>query len=59
MDVMGKERKKSYIHKAIELLEENGFRVFKAEEEVDEGLPYQGGGIIQLGMVPQELVEDN
>ncbi|MDR0718129.1 MAG: hypothetical protein LBF78_00730 [Treponema sp.] len=54
---MGDE-KKSNIHKAIELLEENGFYVFKAEEEVSEdGYPYPGEGTIELKMVRQERVK--
>jgi hypothetical protein len=50
--------KNSYIRKAIELLEDNGFYVFKAEEEIaEEGYPYPVGGIIELKMVPNELVK--
>jgi hypothetical protein len=53
--------KNSYIRKAIELLEENGFYVFEAKEELDpdDGYPYPGGGTIELKMVPQELLKNN
>jgi hypothetical protein len=53
--------KNSYIRKAIELLEDNGFYVFKAEEELDpdEGYPYPGGGTIELKMIPKELLKHN
>jgi hypothetical protein len=53
--------KKSSIRKALELLEDNGFYVFKAEEDLDleGGCSYPWEGAIKLEMVPKEVLKNN
>ncbi|MDR0709303.1 MAG: hypothetical protein LBF77_04475 [Spirochaetaceae bacterium] len=54
------DKEKTRIQKAIDLLEENGFYVFKAEEEADpDGRVFFKRGTIQLRIVPKELIEKN
>jgi hypothetical protein len=55
------EQKKSYIRRALDLLEENGFYVFKVEEDIDidDGYPYPEGGAIKLEMIPKEALKNN
>ena len=46
---------KSVIQKIVDLLEENGYHVFKAEEEIDERDGICGtapSGVIQLRIAP-------
>jgi hypothetical protein len=55
------DQKKSCIRRALDLLEDNGFYVFKVEEDIDleDGYPYPGGGTIKIEMVPKEALKNN
>jgi hypothetical protein len=52
------QKEKSEIQKVVDLLEDNGYHVFKAAEEgIDENTADFNHGIIQLRIIPWKIVK--